>query len=133
MPQGLDDKALLKHIHESKICVYAPHLEPFGLVPLEAMAAGLPVVGIREGGVRESVTHGVTGLICQREEQEFASAIRRLLVDSALRDTMSHNASDHVQRLWTWERTVDSVEECLASFKRSKSKEVATAQCPAPE
>ena len=112
-PRGLTDKELLHVLHESKVCVYAPRMEPFGLVPVEAMAAGLPVIGIREGGVRETVVHGVTGFLTERHEDEFAGKLRELLNDDVLREKMGFAAQDYVRRKWSWDRTVDQVERCI--------------------
>ena len=44
------------------IFAYASFLEPLGLAPLEAMSFGLPVVAIKEGGLRETVIDGYNGL-----------------------------------------------------------------------
>ncbi|MBT2478899.1 glycosyltransferase family 4 protein [Streptomyces sp. ISL-94] len=49
--------------------------EPFGMVMIEAMACGTPVVALRRGSVPEIVEHGVTGFVCERPE-ELADAIR---------------------------------------------------------
>ena len=46
--------------------VYTPSLEHFGIVPLEAMAAGRPVVAVDDGGPKETVKHGATGWLCRR-------------------------------------------------------------------
>src|SRR6266545_579251 len=58
----IDDAELVRLLNRAKIMVYAPHLEPFGLAPLEANACGLPVVAVAEGGVRETVVDGLNGL-----------------------------------------------------------------------
>src|SRR4029453_15078526 len=42
--------------------------EPFGLVPLEAMSSGRPIVASRSGGIAETVVDGETGLIVPRDE-----------------------------------------------------------------
>jgi glycosyltransferase involved in cell wall biosynthesis len=61
--------------------------EPFGLVMIEAMACGTPVVAFGRGAVPEVVVHGVTGVVCDRPE-ELPAAIRasRLLSARACRD-----------------------------------------------
>jgi glycosyltransferase involved in cell wall biosynthesis len=51
--------------------------EPFGLVMVEAMACGTPVIALRRGSVPEVVEHGVTGFICD-DESEMVEAIGRI-------------------------------------------------------
>ena len=51
--------------------------EPFGMVMIEAMACGTPVVALRGGAVPEVVVHGVTGFVCERPE-ELPDALRRV-------------------------------------------------------
>ena len=49
----ISDEKLLAFYNQARATVYAPVMEPFGFVPIEAMACGTPVIGVREGGVRE--------------------------------------------------------------------------------
>jgi glycosyltransferase involved in cell wall biosynthesis len=88
-------------------------LEPFGLVPLEAMSCGTPVVGVREGGVQESIIHEHTGLLVKRDPEKFALAVQRLLSDKDLADEYGRNGREHVLKNWTWEQSVDSLEKYL--------------------
>ncbi len=58
--------------------VHANDAEPFGLIVLEAMACGLPVVGVAQGGVAESVDDGVGQLACRSTPKALAAAIEAL-------------------------------------------------------
>jgi glycosyltransferase involved in cell wall biosynthesis len=63
--------------------------EPFGIVNLEAMAAGRPVIATRTGGVPEIVREGENGLLVNSEQpEEMATAILRLISDGPLRAEM---------------------------------------------
>ncbi|GLI65070.1 hypothetical protein VaNZ11_008495, partial [Volvox africanus] len=59
--------------------LYTPQHEHFGIVPLEAMAAGRPVVACNSGGPIESVTHGSAGFLCEPTAAAFANAMGNLL------------------------------------------------------
>jgi phosphatidylinositol alpha 1,6-mannosyltransferase len=75
------------------LCVLTSPTETCGLVALEAMASGLPVVAADAGGFRESVADGRTGFrIPPGDARGFASAIARLVLDAALRRRMSEEA-----------------------------------------
>ncbi len=97
----VDDDKLTELYNKAKIVLYAPYLEPFGLVPLEAMSCGTPVIGVREGGVRESVIHNKTGLLTERDEDLFADAIIKLLRDGEKRSEMSKDARVIIDNFWT--------------------------------
>ncbi|MBI5142772.1 MAG: glycosyltransferase family 4 protein [Nitrospirae bacterium] len=67
--------------------------EPFGLVALEAMASGMPVVASRAGGLQEVVSDGVTGILVKpNDAAELAAGILRVLEDDELRARMEKAA-----------------------------------------
>lgn len=92
----------------------APYLEPFGLIPLEAQACGAPVVGVSEGGLRETIRDGETGFLTDRDPEAFGAALLRLLADPSLRETMGRRGRAEVEARWTWERSADTLERLLA-------------------
>jgi glycosyltransferase involved in cell wall biosynthesis len=98
------DDELVSLYNKAKLVLYAPYLEPFGLVPLEAMACGTPVVAVKEGGVRESVMHDKTGILTQRDENMFAQAVTDLLANEGKIRDMSQNAVECIEDYWTLEK-----------------------------
>lgn len=107
---------LVRLYNVARATLYAPVMEPFGLVPLESMACGTPVVAVAEGGVRESVTHGKTGLLAERLPQQFAEALRSLLEDPTLGARLGGYAREEALERWRWERTVMQIEAHLAEL-----------------
>ncbi|KAK9916683.1 hypothetical protein WJX75_005759 [Coccomyxa subellipsoidea] len=82
-------------------CVlYTPENEHFGIVPLEAMAAGRPVVACDSGGPKETVVDGTTGFLCPPEPAAFAAAMARL-ADPEKSADMGRQARFHVQKTFS--------------------------------
>ena len=74
---GDDERAQLLR---SALCVvYTPHREHFGIVPLEAMYAGSPVIAVNSGGPKETVLHEETGLLVENTVEGFASALEQMV------------------------------------------------------
>ncbi|HXZ83640.1 MAG TPA: glycosyltransferase family 4 protein [Acidimicrobiales bacterium] len=87
--------------------------EPFGLVPLEAMACGCPVVAVDEGGFRETITNGKTGLLVRRDASEFGAAIEHLLSSTSLAAALGRQGRVAVERNWRWEDTASGFDKLL--------------------
>ena len=97
-----DDELVQLH-NRARLFVYAPHLVPFGLAPLEAMACGTPVVAVKEGGFQEAIVDGETGVLTDRNEGVFANAISTLLRDGARRAWLGERGVEAVREFWTAE------------------------------
>ena len=100
----LSEPELVLQYNRATLFLYAPYREPFGLAPLEAMACRTPVVAVNEGGVRETVQNGKSGVLTERDERSFAVAIERLLLDEAAQKELGSRGHDAVHALWTVEQ-----------------------------
>ncbi len=106
----------LKRLYQTaSVLLYTPHIEPFGLAAIEAMASGTPVVAVREGGPAETVVDGVTGFLCDRDPQQLGEAVLRLLDDAELRERMGRAAREHTVQNWTWDRSVEQLQALLTN------------------
>ncbi|MBD1910552.1 MULTISPECIES: glycosyltransferase [unclassified Leptolyngbya] len=82
--------------------VFPSRTETLGLVLLEAMAAGCPVIAANAGGIPDIVTDGVNGYLFDPEDEEGAIvATRRLLSNPEERETLRRNARQEAER-WGW-------------------------------
>lgn len=104
----------LKQWYACAGCIaYAPVHEPFGLVVLEAMAAGVPVLGVKEGGVAETIVNGENGLLVAREPEVFGQAILELLDKPDYAKKLGTSGRNSVLQNWTWKKHIDQLEEFL--------------------
>jgi 1,2-diacylglycerol 3-alpha-glucosyltransferase len=85
-------ESLIKAYYSADLFVFSSLTETQGLVLIEAMAAGLPVVAVRASGVREMVDHGINGLLTNCDSDELGAAICRVLNDDELYQKLQVNA-----------------------------------------
>jgi len=100
------------------VVVCAPWYEPFGIVPLEAMASGVPVVASAVGGLTDSVVDGVTGiLVPPRDPAAIADALGELLADPARRRALGRAGRDRMEHGYSWSavaaRTADAYRSAI--------------------
>lgn len=110
-------------INSCELVVAAPWYEPFGIVPLEAMACGVPVVGTAVGGLLDTVVDGVTGLLVPPgRPADIAAAVAGLLADPGRRAAMGRAGRDRAERCYGWDsvalRTEESYQRALHGGRR---------------
>ena len=81
---------------------------------LEANACGVPVVGVAEGGVRETIIDGVNGLLVDDDTNAMGAAIEQLLADSLGPRRLGMAARSLVVERWSLRAAVDRLEAKLA-------------------
>ena len=99
-------------IRSADVVVTTPWYEPFGIVPLEVMACGRPLVGSAVGGLLDSVEDGVTGvLVPPRDPLAVAAAVRRLLADPERMRRLGLAARRRAVQHYDWTRVAQTTEQ----------------------
>ncbi len=119
---GLDQAKLRKIYCQSKLTLAVAHLEPFGLSVVESMACGTPVVAVNEGGFKETVIHGVTGLLIERDSTIIADALGKLLRDKEKLLKMGENGVKESVSNFTWQKNVSELEIIFYENRRHHRK-----------
>jgi len=92
--------------------VCTPWYEPFGIVPLEAMACGIPVVAAAVGGLRDTVVDQRTGLhVPPQDPEATAAALVRLLADPKLRQELGRAGQRRARACYSWDRVAAETEK----------------------
>jgi len=99
------------------LVVSVPWYEPFGIVPLEAMACGVPVVASAVGGLVDTVVDGVTGVhVPPRRPRLLAEAIAGLLAAPERRATLGATGARRARRRYGWDRIAGSTLELYGAL-----------------
>jgi D-inositol-3-phosphate glycosyltransferase len=125
---------LAQYYAAADVFVMPSHYESFGMVVLEAMACGTPVVASRVGGLTSTVVSGQTGfLVPQGDGQAFAQAILRLLASPTMRNVFARASLERAQA-FTWpciaDRTAQLYTHLLRQHKKMNARPRPALSCP---
>jgi glycosyltransferase involved in cell wall biosynthesis len=113
---NVDESTLISYLQQSFAMIYTPRLEPFGYAPLEANLCGLPVIGIAEGGLRETIIDGVNGFLTPTEDPDrLGNVIKQLMEDVSETEELRRRGRQHVINAWTTEKATERLEQRLTA------------------
>jgi D-inositol-3-phosphate glycosyltransferase len=102
-------------LRSADVVACTPWYEPFGIVPLEAMACGVPVVASAVGGMLDTVVHDVTGrLVKPKSPAEVAAAINQLMHDDFRRQSLGAAGRDRAKARYSWDRIAADTQRVYA-------------------
>jgi glycogen synthase len=115
----LDHDELLAALHRADAAVLPSHYEPFGLVALEAAAAGTPLVTSNIGGLGEAVINGETGMSCPaRDVTRLVKAVVAVLDDPAAAARRARAARERLTSDFDWRTVADETAQVYLAAKR---------------
>ena len=104
-----NDTQLRRLYSSAKIVLCFGYNEPFGLTPIEAMACGAIPVALNEGGYKDSVRQGVTGVLVNKQPKHIARILDSLLRSPSKLVHLSQLAVKDMHAQWTWESSAKQV------------------------
>lgn len=114
------DPRLKAILHEAAVFILPSLHEPFGIVALEAWAAGLPVLAARVGGLPDFILHDRNGLLFNPQDaSELLAQLVRLRNDKALRGKLAANALHDVQS-YSWQAIARRLSELYQELSHAK-------------
>lgn len=108
--ERLSEKELVEIYNQSIATICSSRLETFGLVPLESMSCGIPVIATKVSGHRETVVDTQTGYLVDFEPKEIAEKIMLLIKNPSHARRMGENARSWIKNNWTWEKQITDLE-----------------------
>lgn len=115
-----DHDELLRLLHRADVALLPSHYEPFGIVALEAAAAGAPLVVSNVGGLGEAVIDGQTGLsFPPRDIPALAAAVRAALDDPAAAQRRALAARERLTSDFDWHTVADRTAAVYRAARRS--------------
>ncbi|PJF18736.1 hypothetical protein PSACC_01470 [Paramicrosporidium saccamoebae] len=103
-------------LQRSLCLLYTPTEEHFGIVPVEAMSLGVPVIAMNSGGPRETVVNGITGFLCEKSPTRMGEKMEILLTQKTTRKQMSEQARQHVKNNFSLDRFGELLENNLLNL-----------------
>lgn len=125
-PGRIGDDLLPAYYAAADVCVVPSHYEPFGLVAIEAMACGTPVVASDVGGLQFTVIPEETGLLAPpQDEAAFAEAIDRILANPDWRNQLGKQARVRVEEKFSWDGVAHQLSDLYTKLLEEPAKSLA--------
>lgn len=121
--KGFVHNSLLPEVYNSfSVSVSVSDSESFGVVAVEAMACGCPVITSDADGFTEVVDNGKTGFIVPKKDIEAtANAIQKFIDNPLLRDSMGKTGRQRVLKLYNWDSNVAIMEKIYQQYNKKTS------------
>jgi len=126
---AIDHQQVPVLLRSADLVACVPWYEPFGMVALEAMACGVPVVASAVGGLVDTVVDGVTGIhLPPRRPDEVATALRALLAQPEVRAAMGAAGLQRARRRYGWDAIAQATLAAYGAVQEERAGHAAQGQ-----
>jgi alpha-1,3/alpha-1,6-mannosyltransferase len=122
MLKSPSDEVKVKLLKKCQLLFYTPQNEHFGIVPLEAMYLGRPVVAVNSGGPTETIVHEQTGFLCESTPEDFANAATLIIKDLKLGEKMGEMGRKRVQQRFSFEAFTEKLNTLILQMSGDENK-----------
>lgn len=116
-PSDIEKLSLLRSCN---CLIYTPHNEHFGIVPLEAMYCGKPVIAVNSGGPTETVEHEKSGFLCEMNKESFADAMVKLIKDESLGPVFGEHGKKRFVEKFSFQTFSEQLNSVIESMLKTK-------------
>lgn len=114
--RSVDDDTKLYLLRNATALIYTPSNEHFGIVPVESMYCGTPVIAVNTGGPLETVKQGETGFLCNPLPGDFSRAMGRFVEEPSLSAEMGVQGAAHVKKRFSFTAFTETISEAVTEL-----------------
>ncbi|KAJ8040516.1 Alpha-1,3/1,6-mannosyltransferase ALG2 [Holothuria leucospilota] len=114
--RSFSDAEKLTLLDSCTCLLYTPSNEHFGIVPIEAMYMGRPVIAVKSGGPLETISDKETGFLCDPTASSFASAMMKFIKDTKLREKLGKNGRERVLSRFSFKAFGDKLDRIVMNL-----------------
>ena len=114
--ERLSDEELVNIYNQSLVTLSLSRFDTFGLVPLESMACGVPVIALNVAGYRETIKNNENGFLVDFNSNEISKKIMYFLNNPDKAKEFGANGRRWVEDNWIWEKQIKNLEKLLKEF-----------------
>lgn len=116
--RSFNDTEKLYLLSSATCLLYTPDREHFGIVPVEAMYMKCPVIAVNSGGPLETVSHEVTGYLCEDTPEEFCKIMMQFVQKPSIKAKLGSAGKDRMIKLFsfdTYTKHLSSIVDAMLS------------------
>lgn len=114
--ERISDEEIVDLYNESLLTLSLSNYDTFGLVPLESMACGVPVIAFNVAAYRETIINNETGFLVDFNASQITEKIIYLLKNEGIREEMGKKGKELMEKEWNWVKRYNEFEKIIKEF-----------------